>query len=75
MTRDGENDGRPELLRSPDPLREATLWWHTQQPPPLCPTCRTFCRCRRTALKENMRVQWRYCQTCDYRIKMIVPVK
>ena len=52
----------------------ALLWWHAQDAPPVCPTCRTFCRCRRTILKEDSRVQYRYCETCDYKTKTIVPM-
>jgi hypothetical protein len=50
------------------------LLWQLQQAPPICPTCQTYCRCRRTMLKENSRVQYRYCQTCDYKTKTIVQV-
>ena len=52
----------------------AMLWWQLQQPPPICPTCRTYCPCRRTMLKENARVQYRYCG-CGYKTKTIVPVR
>jgi hypothetical protein len=56
------------------PLTGGTLWWDSSQPPPVCPTCRTYVRCRRTMLEENTRVQYRYCKTCDYRIKTIFPI-
>ncbi len=50
-----------------------TRMWQLNHAPPICPTCQTYCRCRRTFLKENMRVQYRYCG-CGYTTKTIVPM-
>jgi hypothetical protein len=60
-----------KVLSALGPLTGGTLWWNSSQPPPVCPTCHTYVRCRRTVLEENTRVQYRYCKTCDYRIKTI----
>jgi hypothetical protein len=48
--------------------------WQLNHAPPICPTCQTYCRCLRTLLKENIRVQYRYCD-CGYKTKTIVPLK
>jgi hypothetical protein len=73
----GSDPSGPEVSSGPGPVPSggATLWWHVKQAPPICPTCRTFCRCRRTMLKEDARIQYRYCETCAYKTKTIVPVK
>jgi hypothetical protein len=65
----------PAVPNAPALIANAMLWWQLQQPPPICPTCQTYCRCRRTMLKENARVQYRYCDSCDYKTKTIVPLK
>jgi Pyruvate/2-oxoacid:ferredoxin oxidoreductase delta subunit len=49
-------------------------WWRSQQAPPICPTCGKFCPCRHSSFQEDGRIQYRYCKTCDYRTKTIVPV-
>jgi hypothetical protein len=68
------NQGDQEVAANQGTTGGALLWWHAQDAPPVCPTCRTFCRCRRTILKEDARVQYRYCETCDYKTKTIVAV-
>jgi hypothetical protein len=72
-----ENGGPSEREATGNPGAGAagTLWWQLQQAPPICPTCRTYCPCRRTMLQECGRVQYRYCDTCDYKTKTIVPVR
>ena len=69
---------RTEQLGQPassgPPVANPLLWWQLQQAPPICPTCQTYCRCRRTILKEEARVQYRYCD-CGYKTKTILPVK
>ncbi|HET6327812.1 MAG TPA: hypothetical protein VFG04_24220 [Planctomycetaceae bacterium] len=68
-------DGRAPARNALGPLTGGTQWWASSQPPPVCPTCHTYVRCRRTMLEENTRVQYRYCKTCDYRIKTIFAVR
>ncbi|HXY33978.1 MAG TPA: hypothetical protein VEI07_07100 [Planctomycetaceae bacterium] len=58
----------------PAPIGSPMRLWQLQQAPPICPTCQTYCRCRRTILKEEARVQYRYCD-CGYKTKTILPVK
>jgi hypothetical protein len=73
-----ENGGIPsdrEAAGSPIAGAGAMLWWQLQQAPPICPTCQTYCPCRRTMLQEHGRVQYRYCDTCGYKTKTIVPTK
>jgi hypothetical protein len=64
---DRSNAG-PSSIASPMRL------WQLRQAPPICPTCQTYCRCRRTLLKENTRVQYRYCE-CGYTTKTIVAMR
>ena len=58
----------------PSPVVSPMRLWQLKQSPPICPTCQTYCRCLRTLLKENTRVQYRYCD-CGYKTKTIVPLK
>jgi hypothetical protein len=56
------------------PVASPMRLWQLHQTAPICPTCQTYCRCRRTMLKENTRVQYRYCD-CGYTTKTIVSVQ
>ncbi len=57
------------------PRVSSSLWWQAKQLPPICPTCQTYCRCRRTMMKEDAKIQYRYCETCDYKMKTVVPLR
>ncbi len=72
--RDGSNTDRSITTIGASPIASPMRLWQLHQAPPICPTCQTYCRCRRTLLKENTRVQYRYCD-CGYTTKTTVSVR
>jgi hypothetical protein len=69
-----DTSNQPEGQVPPSPVASPMRLWQLKQAAPICPTCQTYCRCLRTLLKENTRVQYRYCD-CGYKMKTIVPLK